>query len=215
MVCLFPDFSFQFTRRPIDFRPAIAIDAFALTLNHCHVLASHTERTLTNPLSIRLPAAAWYHYLRHGPEPSACSRWYRTRRHLQHLPQNQGPNPLLGCPSAHRIRAHELGHREVSSTRLYFPTAEDTTARDRCGKLNAVEKPLPVVSLYLICSPGCQSSQRIFWTAQNWILRLTYSPATSTSTPSRVAWSTPTTRSKRTDYIRGGPFLFLRTSKLD
>jgi hypothetical protein len=37
-------------------------------------------------------------------------------------------------------------------------------------------------------------------------LRLTYSTATSTSTPSRVAWSTPTTRSKRINYFRRGSF---------
>jgi hypothetical protein len=46
---------------------------------------------------------------------------------------------------------------------------------------------------------------------------LTHPAATSTSTPSRVAWSTPTTRSKRINYIlRGVSFFFFflaQTSK--
>ncbi|CAD0089079.1 unnamed protein product [Aureobasidium vineae] len=60
--------------------------------------ASSIEPTLTILPSLRLPAAAWYHYLRHGSEPSACPRRCRTRRRLQHLPQNQGSNLYWAVP---------------------------------------------------------------------------------------------------------------------
>lgn len=158
-----------------------------------------TGRTLTSLFSPRLPAAAWYHYLLHGPEPSACSRWYRTRRRLQHLPQNQGPDPLLGRPYAHRIRAHELGHREVSSFFLQeYIRGEKHVVR---LSLEASLDTGPGFPLAVSC-PSIHTAH--FLRRSYLVLRLTHSAATSTSTPSRVAWSTPTTRSKRIDYIREG-----------
>lgn len=176
-----------------------------------------TGRTIANQRPpLRLPAAAWYHHLRYGPEPSACPRRCRSRRCLQHLPQNQGSNPLLGRPHAYRIRTHELGHREVSTTdTVPSVSRKDNTKswmrESKCGEETSLSRHTWLARVYFL---DCRSEQRISRTRQYLISRLTYSTATSTSTPSRVAWSTPTTRSKRIDYIRGGSFFFfLRTRR--